>query len=255
MFFHYIYKDTVLHKMDGRLKVLSLAVVSLAVGVASEVWHYGVLFCLLGVALGIARVPIRAWLRDMRFFAVIIVVVMGVNVLTGGGDPLVSLPGGSWFPAVEISGVGVIMGLRFAGRLLLVLMACSVMTATTSPMMFRDVVEWYLRPAPVVREGKAAMMITLVFVLIPVILDSYTEMRQAQRSRGVELRRNPLKRLFFIVFPLFGRTLRRADEIVYAMEARCYSEERTRGVFKAGKRDWGIVGVCLGVFGFICLIH
>jgi energy-coupling factor transporter transmembrane protein EcfT len=76
-------------------------------------------------------------------------------------------------------------------------------------------------------------------------------MREAQGARCVELRRNPVKRLSFLVFPFFGRTLRRADEMVWAMEARCYAEERTRVVFQARKRDWGITAACGAVLGCV----
>ncbi|MDR1070577.1 MAG: energy-coupling factor transporter transmembrane protein EcfT [Gracilibacteraceae bacterium] len=57
----------------------------------------------------------------------------------------------------------------------------------------------------------------------------------------------------FIVFPLLEQTLRRADEIVYAMESRCYSELRTRAVFKANKIDWIILAICILIFLFVIL--
>jgi energy-coupling factor transporter transmembrane protein EcfT len=89
--------------------------------------------------------------------------------------------------------------------------------------------------------------------LIPVIFDSYTEMMNAQKSRCVELQKNPIKRVNFIVFPLLSRTLRRTDEIVYAMESRCYSEVRTRAIFKTNKIDWLILTICVAVLFFVIL--
>lgn len=86
-------------------------------------------------------------------------------------------------------------------------------------------------PVPFIPEVQVATMINLTFLLIPVIFDNYSEMMSAQKSRCIQLRKNPIKRVNFIVFPLLSRTLRRADEIVYAMESRCYCEERTRAIF------------------------
>lgn len=237
-FFHYMHKDTVLHRMDGRLKLLCMLLMSLSASLATDWWHYFAALVLAAFALVISKLPIFALLKDMRFFAVIILIVFITNAFTIKGDPL------PYFPIRGVSVQGIIMGLRFAGRLILIIMVCTIMTGTTSLFTFRNVVEWYLRPVPFIPEVRVATMINLTFVLLPVIFDSCTEMMNAQKSRCVELRKNPFKKVNFIVFPLLTRTLQRADEIVYAMESRCYSEVRTRAVFKTSLVDWCIFAVC-----------
>jgi biotin transport system permease protein len=195
----------------------------------------------------IAKLPIIALLKDMKFFAIIILIVMVTNAFTIAGDPV------PYFPIESVSMQGVITGLRFAGRLTLIIMICTIVTGTTSLLIFKNVIEWYLRPIPFIPEVRVATMISLTFVLIPVIFDSYTEMMNAQKSRCVELQKNPIKRVNFIVFPLLSRTLRRTDEIVYAMESRCYSEVRTRAIFKTNKIDWLILTICVAVLFFVIL--
>ncbi|MDR1320883.1 MAG: energy-coupling factor transporter transmembrane protein EcfT [Gracilibacteraceae bacterium] len=246
-FFHYIHKDSILHKMDGRLKLLCMLIISIAAGFASQWQHYLAPLCVIIIALAAAKLPVAALLKDMKFFAVIILIVFVADAFNIKGDPI---PG---FPVDYVSIQGVAAGLRFAGRLILIITACSVMTGTTSLLTFKNVIEWYLRPVPFIPEVRVATMINLTFVLIPVIFDSYTEMRDAQKSRCVQLRKNPVKRVSFIVFPLLEQTLRRADEIVYAMESRCYSELRTRAVFKTKKIDWLILAICLLSFLFVIL--
>ena len=246
-FFHYIHKDTVLHRMDGRLKLLCMLLLSISATLASSPRHYLAPLCALVAALIVARLPILALLRDMKFFALIIVVVFVSNAFNVSGDPI---PG---FPIQSVSMQGVISGLRFALRLILIITVCAVMTGTTSLLTFKNVIEWYFRPVPFIPEARVAIMISLIFVLIPVIFDSFTEMTAAQKSRCVELRRNPIKRVTFIVFPLLSRTLQRADEIVYAMESRCYSEVRTRAIFTSNKADWIILALCLSVLIFVVI--
>ncbi|MCH5212575.1 MAG: energy-coupling factor transporter transmembrane protein EcfT [Oscillospiraceae bacterium] len=246
-FFHYIHKDTVLHRMDGRLKLLCMLILSVSSGFATDWWDYLVPLALAAAALIAARLPVIALLKDMRFFAVIILIVMVTNAFTIQGDPI------PYFPIRYVSVQGAVTGLRFAGRLILIIMVCTVVTGTTSLLTFKNVIEWYLRPIPFVPEVRVATMINLTFVFIPVIFDSYTEMVNAQKSRCVELRKNPIKRMKFIVFPLLSRTLRRTDEIVYAMESRCYSEVRTRAVFRTNKADWLILAVCIAVLVFVIL--
>lgn len=244
-FFHYMHKDTALHRMDGRIKLLCMLLFSLSASLASEWRHFLVPLALALAALGMAKLPVLALLKDMKFFAVLICIVLVTNAFTIAGDPI------PYFPIEQVSMQGVAAGLRFAGRILLIFMVCTVMTGTTPLLTFQNVIEWYLRPIPFIPEVRIAMMIKLTFVWIPILFDSYTEMANAQKSRGVDLRRNPVKRVKWIVFPLLSRTLRRTDEIVYAMESRCYSEVRTRAVFKTYKTDWLILAVCVAVLLFV----
>lgn len=246
-FFHYVHKETIIHRMDGRLKLLCMLLLSISASLASEWQHYllALVVALLGLLL--AKLPIIALLRDMKYFAIIIIVVFVSNAVNISGDPIPGIP----LNSVSIQGVEA--GLRFAGRLILIIMVCIVLTGTTTLWSFRNIVEWYLRPLPFVPEARVATMINLTFVLIPVIFDNFAEMMDAQKSRGIELRKIPIRRIKYLAFPLLSRTLRRADEIVWAMESRCYSETRTKAAFTVNKADVLILAVCLAVFvlGFL----
>lgn len=244
-FLRYIHKNTVLHRMDARLKLAGMLVLSLAAGFASEWPHYAALFLVLLSAFLVARLPFKALLKDLKFFGLIIFLVLVVNAFKTPGAPF-PYPG---FPGFSIQGA--VAGLRFAGRLIVIIMICTIMTGTTSLMTLKKALEWYLRPVPFVPEARIATMIGLTFMLIPLIFHNYREMMNAQKSRGLEGRKNPVRRIKFIVFPLLDRTLRRTEEIVYAMEARCYSEVRTRAVFQSKKSDWLLLGLCLAVFFFV----
>src|SRR5690554_1308299 len=131
-FFHYIHKETVLHRMDGRLKLLCMLLLSISASLASEPSHYLVPLCTVIVALSISKLPILALLRDMKFFAIIIMIVLISNAFNVSGDPI---PG---FPIQSVSVQGIIAGLRFTGRLILIIMVCTVMTGTTSVLTFQN---------------------------------------------------------------------------------------------------------------------
>ncbi len=246
-FFHYIHKNTILHRMDGRLKLLCMLLLSLSASFASDLQHYLVLLFVVIFALLIAKLPFKSLLKDIKFFGILILIVLTVDAFNIPGDPIPNLP------ITSISIQGLITGLRFAGRLTIIILICAVITGTTPLMTLRNVIEWYLRPIPFVQEVRIATMINLTFMLIPLIFDNFAEMMNAQKARCVELRKNPIKRISFIVFPLLNQTLRRADEIAYAMEARCYSEVRTRAVFKSNKIDWLLLAICISVFLFVIL--
>ncbi|MCL2337961.1 MAG: energy-coupling factor transporter transmembrane protein EcfT [Firmicutes bacterium] len=242
-FFHYFPRDSLIHRMDARLKLLCMILLSVAATLAGTVTEFAFLTFVLGGAICLARLPVVALLKDMRLFALLILLLVAANAFFVPGRPLpyLSIPG--------VSQEGLVMGLRFAWRLLLILMVCMVMTGATSLLTFKNVVEWYLRPVPLVPAARVATMMNLTFVLFPVIFDTYAEMRAAQKARCIETRKNIIKRVMFTVAPLLSQTLRKADEIAYAMEARCYTEERTRAVFRTKAQDWVLTAVCL----VICL--
>ncbi|MDR1603640.1 MAG: energy-coupling factor transporter transmembrane protein EcfT [Gracilibacteraceae bacterium] len=244
-FFHCIPRDTLLHRMDARLKLLCLVLLSVAVSFAVAPAHYLAALCAVMAALFTAELPLPALLKDMKIFGVIIAIVLVVDAFSIPGPPIPN------FPVPGVSLPGVVTGLRFAGRLTIIIMACAVMTGTTSLLTFKNVVEWYLRPVPFIPEARVAMMINLTFVFIPLIFDQYVEMMSAQKARCADLRKNPIRRISFIVLPLLSRTLRRTDEIVYAMEARCYSETRTRPRFKTHPADWLILAAAAAALVFI----
>lgn len=222
-FFHYVHRNTALHRMDGRLKVLCMLLLVTAVSLATSWYHYFMLMCVIVTSLLVSKLPLITMLKKMKILIIMIIIVL------------------------------VISGFYFAGRLGLMILISTIMASTTSLSTIKNAIEWYLRPIPFVPEVKVAMMMNLVFVLIPVIFDNHTEMVNAQKARGIELNKNPIIRIKLTVIPLLVRTFRRADELVYAMEARCYSEVRTRAVFETNKIDWLLLLLCIAILVFVTL--
>jgi len=98
----------------------------------------------------------------------------------------------------------------------LLLFALSVMT-TTSVTDMMAVVERVLQPFDRrgwVRADKVALMFGISVRLMPVLLEQWQEISQAQAARGH--RANPLA----LLVPMLARTLERAGEMADAIDAR-----------------------------------
>jgi biotin transport system permease protein len=233
--FHYIHRNSVFHRMDLRIKLLCMILFSISSSLASEIPDFVVLTVVLLTAICVSKLPVMTLLKEFKNFAILIIFVIVIDSFTIPGNPIpiFSLPG--------VSAEGVATGLLFAWRLILIIMICTIMTGTSSLTNLKNAIEWYLRPIPFIPEARVATMINLTIVLIPVILDTVSEMSDAQKARCIEGRKNPIKRIMFIAFPLLVQTFRKADEMVFAMEARCYSENRTRAVLTATARGYLIL--------------
>jgi energy-coupling factor transporter transmembrane protein EcfT len=119
--------------------------------------------------------------------------------------------------------------------------------STTRPSEIKAAVQWFLDPFPFIPAKRIATMMSLIMRFMPVFLGQAKETADAQRARGVENRKNPLYRLKKLLIPLMRRTFTTADKLAVAMEARCYSENRTDPGLSCGIKDW------ISFFVVICL--
>jgi biotin transport system permease protein len=246
--FRYVHRHSALHHLDGRIKLACMALFGVSANLASTPVDFAILTLVLFAALLWARLPIAALVGELRYFSLIIVPVILVQAFTTPGVPI------SGLPLAAITAEGLRSGLLFSWRLVVVIVSCVILTGTTPLSQLGSAVEWFLRPIPFIPATRIATMINLTFVFVPLVFDQAAEMRAAQKARCIDARRNPIKRLAFVAFPLLVRAFMRADEMVLAMEARCYSEERTRAVFGTNRVDW-LVLVASILVGSIVLLN
>ncbi len=71
-------------------------------------------------------------------------------------------------------------------------------------------------------------MVNITIRFLPILAEETERLMKAQASRGADLsrsQRNPIRRarlMLPLLVPLFLISLRRAEELIEAMEARCY---------------------------------
>ncbi len=140
--------------------------------------------------------PFRRLVGDLRGPALLIGFVLLFHVVFGSAED------------------GVLIAARFVT---LILLAAAV-TLTTPVSAMAELVEWLLEPLrPLgVRPEKVGLAIALAIRFVPMIAEDYRHIREAQAARG--LGHHPLA----LVVPLVIRTLKSADELADAIEARGY---------------------------------
>jgi energy-coupling factor transporter transmembrane protein EcfT len=236
--FSYTAGDSTLHRLDARFKIAFMVIISL-VCLNAYFRGLGILtLILLGVILR-ARLPLASGLREMRYFLVLLLLIFAARVLSTDGTPLIDL---KYF---TLSRQGIYDGIIVCWRLVLIVILGFAFIATTPPSAIKAAVQWFLKPLPLVPEKKVAVMMGLLLRFVPVILNQAGETAAALKARAVENRKNPLYRLTRFGFPLMRRTFERADDLVVAMEARAFTENRTDPELTAGRRDWiALLFVC-----------
>lgn len=228
MLFHFAAGNSALHRIDGRFKLLALALLSITCLNGGFI-TLAVLSLLAAVSAAAAGG--RRLLPSPRYVLLLCSLVLLVRGLTTPGEPIV----GSFPLTVE----GLTEGIRLGWRLLLLMSFGSLLAATTRASQIQDAARWILRPVPYVREGRIATMIGLVVRFIPLVLGEAGETLLAQRARCVENRKNPLPRIVALVLTVLRRSFVRAEGVAMAMEARCYGDGNESVIaLRSTPRDW-----------------
>lgn len=192
----YVARDSVVHRIPPGPKLLVLVAVGTAVFLVSD-WRVltGILLAAVA-ACWCARIPWRTALRAIRPAVLMLVFFFVVaGLLTG------------WMSATLVV-------LRLAS---LVLVA-TVITLTTRTSAIVESLERALRVLRPfgVNPAKVSLAFSLALRFIPVVARITVEVREAQRVRGMD------RNLVAVALPVLIRTLRMADDVADAVDARSF---------------------------------
>lgn len=209
----YIPGTSPVHRTSAQVKIILACAFSVG-ALFIDTWAgMAAVVCCLALLYGIARVPVRNGLKGTAPIAFILVFTVLVHALSFTLD-------------------GLLDGLFVALRIAAIVLACMLLTFTTSAVELTDGLLWLLGP---LRKAKApvddfAMVISLALRFIPLTADQAYAIRDAQRARCGDFESgSPLARAKAwgpVLVPLFVRLFRRAEELAAAMEARCYQSGR-----------------------------
>lgn len=238
---------SVLHQLDVRFKILFLILISL-VSLRVGFIGLGILTALLTALSVHARLPVRSGLKEARFFLILLLLILMVRMFTTSGTIWVE------FGPLAITRPGLFAGLSICWRLVLVAMLGFLFILTTRSSQIKAAVQWFLKPFGFIPTQQIATMMGLTVRFIPVILNQAKETTIAQRARCLGNRKNPLYRMIRLGTPLIRRTFEQADRLTVAMEARCYSEDRTDPILCATRKDWVALFILLLIGGWVLYI-
>jgi energy-coupling factor transporter transmembrane protein EcfT len=228
-------EDSPLHRLDVRFKMVFLVLLSIA-AVHAGFFGLFIFFITQAVAVILARISIKRLIRELRYFFIFLIFIFIARALSTPGEKLFQI---DFFSVMFlVTKQGIFSGALVCFRLFLVVMLGYLFIFSTLPSQVRVAVAWFLKPVPLIPENKVATMLSLLMRFLPVILQEARETADAQRARCVENRKNPVYRLIKLVVPMLRRIFLRADDLVLAMEARGYSENRTMPCLYSKKSDW-----------------
>jgi len=242
--FHFREGNSLPHRLDPRAKIFAMAALTLQGLHSGPPGNLILTLCLL-LCLFHMGVSAIGLVREIRMLApLLMLVVAGQAISTPEGPEILR------FAGLTFSAGGLSMGLLVSWRLCLMMLLGMIFVASTRPAQIRGAVAWLFAPVPGVDGKKIGTMIALMVRFAPIILDQARETRDAMRSRCLENSKNPIRRVTRMCIPVIRRIFQDADHLAMAMEARCYTENRSDPPLFFTRRD----PVFMGLVGILCLL-
>ena len=223
--------ESVLHRMDPRMKLVLSLFFLVIIFVCKNFWSLLLMVLALALIVWLSRVSIRTILKGLKPIMILLVFTAVLNLLYVKSGTL-------WvdWHFIHIYSKGVYTAVFMVVRVLCLIVASSLLTYTTSPTLITDGMERLLSPLKFLRGSvhTIAMMMTIALRYIPILVDEFDKITSAQKARGADLETGRLaertRALIPVFIPLFVTSFRRAYELSFAMECRCYHghEGRTR---------------------------
>jgi energy-coupling factor transporter transmembrane protein EcfT len=245
--FAYMDGHSILHQLDVRVKLAVLCFLSMFLFesgvIPCFVYFFLLLFFLKKVGIGFLSL-----IKRLKLFFFLIFFIFLARAMSAEGAALFA------FSGFVISLEGLQEGGLMAFKFFLIMISGILFAATTRTGSIKSAVQWFLRPVPFVPEKRLGIMFSLALNFIPVIFRQAQNLSDARKARCAYMRKNPVKNIINLVLPLLRKVFLYAEHLSFAMEARCYSDDRTDSEFKpSGKEFLFILGSSALIIGFVFL--
>ena len=250
VFGRYISKDSVVHRMDPRAKLLLALLFMVMVFAAGSYISLAVAAIFTAGMFAFARISVRQAFASIAPLAILVVFTALLNIFfVQGGEVYFQ------FWVICISQGGLEQALFIAIRLTMLLLGVSLLTLATTTLDLTDAFEHLLKPF--MRFGLPAhelsMLMGIALRFLPQFAIELRTIYRAQVSRGANFStstKSTIQMMVALIVPLFTSAFRHAETLSLAMDARCYhgGENRTRlKELSYSKRDiGGLVYLLLG---------
>ena len=251
--------SSVIHRMDARMKIVLTLAYIVSIFICRNFISLGVMALFVAVTALFSRVPVKMLLKSLKPVLIIVLFTAVLNIFyTTGGSTLVE------WRFIKITSKGVFSAIFMSIRIIALIVCSSLLTYTTTPTVLTGAIESLLSPLKIfhIKVNTFAMMLTLALRFVPTLIEEIDRIMNAQKARGADLESGGLisraRALVPILIPLFISSFRRAYDLAFAMECRCYTGGDNRTSMKKMKlagRDFGALVFYLIMLAGIIVVN
>ncbi len=245
----YIPGDSILHRTHPAVKLVSLMVFVPSIFWVGAVWLQiaTLLFILFGI--GLSGISPTYFFRVFRFLWFFFTLIWVFQMLQAEGYILMRIG------PFRLTDLSVTRSIVLCMKILNGFLSSVIFSATVSPIQLSDSIESLLRLWKVKPETAQdfSMVFNLSLKFFPILFDEADRLIKAQKSKGASLDYggvpSRLKAAQRVVLPLLFNTIKRADDLSIALEARGYTSGEKRVKYRrqrVGWKDWCFLTVVIG---------
>ena len=259
----YIPGTSVVHRIDARAKII--AFIGLLVATITQPSYIANVIAIVAVLLIVraSGIPLGYVASGIRPVVPLPILYLIFNFLfLGNYDPTGSpvlwrqpIDIGPYRIAFTVTDNSMRQTVQGVARVIDLILLASVLTLTTTITATAKAVEWLLQPFRRIKVPghEIAMVLAIAYRFMPTVAEELEHLMKAQASRGADFGQpgafrfvQRARQLIPVTVPLFVSAFRRAEDLIIAMEARCY----VGGVGRARVRldpltglDWSAMAV------------
>ena len=229
----YIPGNSIVHRLDPRSKLVAMILLIMIVFWANNPITNLILFVATGIFVALSEVPLSFFIKGLRsmFFLIAFTTLFQLFFISGG-QVLFEMG------FIKITSYGIEQAGIIFCRFVLIIFFSTLLTLTTMPLSLATAVESLLGPlkrfkVPVHEIG---LMLSMSLRFVPTLMDDTIRIMNAQKARGVDFGEGnviqKVKAMIPILIPLFATSLKRADSLATAMEARGYQGGNGRSQYR-----------------------
>ena len=221
-------------KQIAFIMIFSFVIQLLTSKTGTILYTFPINLTLINLAIGIILLILYFVVRKYLPFKMLILILLLTGIIYILRYPIYGniLTSTKW----DIYDSGLITGSFLVLRVFVIIIASTTLTLTTKPTDLTNAIEWYLKPleALKIKTSIFAMMISIALRFIPTLFNETNKILKAQASRGVDFNEGKfteqVKQIVSLLIPMFVISIKRAEDLADAMEARGYipGEKRTK---------------------------
>ena len=252
--------DSFIHKLDARAKLIVVFLALVEIFLCKNFLSLALIVLFAIVSVAISKISFRVVFKGMKMIYFIIVLTSILQIFYNDEGTVLL----DWWK-IQITTGGIFTAIFMAIRIICLILVSSLLTYTTSPTTLTDGISRLLSPLNKIKVpvDTLAMMMTIALRFIPTLIEEIDKIMNAQKARGADLDSGNLvqraKALIPIFIPLFVNSFRRAYELAFAMECRCYNGNNKRTRMKQMNFSWrdavAFVIIAVLLAGIILLNH
>ncbi len=253
----YTYTNSLLHKLDPRVKILLVFSLVVFLFFVRTITGYLILFVFACSLVVLSKNSFSSVFRSLRPILILLLFTAVFQIFFTPGRLIFE------WRFIKITAEGLRLAIYISIRLILLSFFTFILTSTTSGIELTDGFEALISPLKIFRfpAEEVSLMISISLRFVPVLFEEADRIMKAQMSRGAEFNKGSLvnrARSFLpLLLPLLLNALSRADRLAIAMESRGFviGKKRTRyREMKLSRLDYVAIAITVSVFVFALVV-